>query len=462
MKGIAWARRVRGRSFAWSFMRRFPLIVVIAAALGVAVGLVGTLFHLSADGILALHREVAGSQPLAIRVAISAGAASVMTVIGVFVVRRFAPEASGSGIPEVEGAMANELPLRWARVLPVKFVSGVMAIGAGLVVGREGPTIHIGAAIAQAFSKIFRITEIERRGLVASGAAAGLSTAFNAPVASVMFVLEETRRQFPNTPDTYAAVIVASLTSALVTQALIGSRRLVEVSMRDDLSLLIVVAVVLGALLGGVGVAFNRLLIWGLNRAARLTEPQAYAYAAGFGAFAGALLVLDPNLVQGGEDLVTSMTESAAPGLAVLIALVLARFVVTIASYSVGIAGGIFAPILCLGTAFGVMTAVVVNALPLGIVADPAVCAVVAMTGLFSATVGAPMVAVIILMELTRGYVYLPELMACSIAAMLSARMLGGRPIYELLFERRIAMNAAAQAARAAEDAKVSHDVPHH
>ncbi|WMS44341.1 H(+)/Cl(-) exchange transporter ClcA [Acuticoccus sp. MNP-M23] len=426
-------------------MRRFPYIILLAAIVGVVVGLVGTAFHLVADGVLALHRSVAVSQPLAIRVAISASAAALMTLIGVAVVRRFAPEASGSGIPEVEGAMANELPLRWARVLPVKFVSGVMAIGAGLVVGREGPTIHIGAAISQGFARIVKVSEIERRGLIAAGAAAGLSTAFNAPVASVMFVLEETRRQFPNTADTYAGVIVASLGSALVTQSIMGARRLVEVTMHDEVGAQVILALVLGVFLGGVGVVFNRMLVWGLDRFARLTEPRAYALAACFGALAGAMLVVDPNLVQGGETLVTTMTEHAAPGLAVLILLVIARFLVTIASYSIGIAGGIFAPILCMGTAFGLTAAVLVNALPLGMTVDPAVCAVIAMTGLFSATVGAPMVAVIILMELTAGYVYLPELMACSIAATLSARALGGKPIYEVLFARRLDREAAAR-----------------
>ena len=423
-------------------MRRFPYLVVVAIVLGVVVGLVGTLFHLAADGLLSIHRAVAGSQPPGIRIAISATAASVMTVLGVAVVRRIAPEASGSGVPEVEGAMADELPLRWKRILPVKFVSGVLAIGAGLVVGREGPTIHIGAAISQAFASVLKISQIERRGLIAAGAAAGLSAAFNAPVASVMFVLEETRRQFPHTADTYASVIVASLGSALVTQAILGSGRLVELSMRDDITGVILLAVILGVFLGGVGVTFNRLLVWALDRMARLTEEWVYGFSALFGAVAGALLVVDPNFVQGGEALVTTMTDSPAPGLALLITLVLGRFRVTIASYSVGIAGGIFAPILCLGTALGVMTAVLVNALPLGLEVDPAVCAVIAMTGLFSATVGAPMVAVIILMELTAGYVYLPELMACSIAAALSARALGGRPIYEVLFERRLEREA--------------------
>lgn len=171
--------------------------VAIAVLAGVLAGLVGSLFHLLINVLITWPRwleRVLGGWPL---VGAAAMVTLACTVLAVFAVRRFAPEAGGSGVQEIEGAMEGLREVRWRRVLPVKFFAGVTAISSGLVLGREGPTIHIGASIAAALSERFRVSELERRGLLAAGAAAGLASAFNAPVAAVLFIVEETHREFP-------------------------------------------------------------------------------------------------------------------------------------------------------------------------------------------------------------------------------------------------------------------------
>jgi CIC family chloride channel protein len=111
-------------------------------------------------------------------------------------VRRFAPEAGGSGVQELEGALGGRRPVRWRRVLPVKFLGGAIALGSGAVLGREGPTVQMGGAVGAMVGDRLGLGEDDRHVLVAAGAAAGLAAAFNAPLSGILFVLEEMRRHF--------------------------------------------------------------------------------------------------------------------------------------------------------------------------------------------------------------------------------------------------------------------------
>ena len=119
--------------------------------------------------------------------AVCAGA----TAIAAWLVRRYSPHAAGSGIPHVEAVLRGELPPIPFRLIPVKFFGGLLAIGAGLALGREGPTVQMGASLAHLVGKIFGRSWPDCRVLIAAGAGAGLGTAFNAPIAGAVFVLEE-------------------------------------------------------------------------------------------------------------------------------------------------------------------------------------------------------------------------------------------------------------------------------
>ncbi len=415
---------------------------LIAAAAGAAAGLLGTLFHFGVDRLLAWPHalrpmlDVGGGAFLLIAGAIAAA----MCVASVWLVRTFAPEAAGSGVQEVEGAMEGLRKVRWRRVLPVKFFGGLLSLGSGLVVGREGPTIHMGAAISQGFSEWLRLPAREARGLLAAGAAAGLAAAFSAPLASILFVIEETRRQFPYSLKTYTGVMLASVTSAIVTEALAGRRPFMALAVPETSLVWIPAFVVLGIVLGVLGVVFNRALIWSMDASLAIGRRLSfYVVPAVVGFAVGVLLIVRPEATMGGDSLAVRLVgENLA--LTTMALIVVTRFVMTMASYSTGVPGGIFAPILALATAVGLLYGLLLSALlplPAG---TEAAFAVAAMGGLFAASVRAPLVGIVLVAELTGAYsILVPTIVTCLFANFI-ADWLGGRPIYEVLLERTLAL----------------------
>src|SRR5437763_4730786 len=173
----------------------FALLTLIV---GAAAGLVGAVFRLTlqqADRLRDALIAWAQGEKLAgfLFVVVTCAAAAL---IAAWLVRRFSPHASGSGIPQVEAVLNEEIPQAPFQLIWVKFCGGVLAIGSGLALGREGPSVQMGASVAHLVGKIFRREWPDCRALFAAGAGAGLATAFNAPMAGAVFVLEELVRRF--------------------------------------------------------------------------------------------------------------------------------------------------------------------------------------------------------------------------------------------------------------------------
>jgi chloride channel protein, CIC family len=415
----------------------------IAGACGFATGIVGAAFHLTVDSLLRWPiwlTERVGAGPLTI--AAAAGIAAVGTTLAFLLTQRIAPEASGSGVPEVEGALEGLREVRWRRVLPVKFVGGVLGLSSGLVAGREGPTIHMGAAIGAALSEWLKLSRLDLHALLAAGAAAGLAAAFNAPLAAILFVIEETRKQFRYTFRSYVGVIAASAASALGMELVGGTAPPLRIDTAAVPLLLLPTFMVLGAGLGMLGVLFNRCLVTALDWRAAAFRRVPFAFAVIVGAAVGVLGIVLPFAVGGGETLIPRMVVTDLPILTLaLIAVV--RFAGTMASYPVGVPAGIFSPLLAFATIVGLIAGRLIEML-LTAAALPvppligAAFAVAAMGGLFSATIRAPLVGVVLVVELTGGYeLILPVIITC-VTAHVVAEWLHGRPIYEVLLERSL------------------------
>ena len=354
--------------------------------------------------------------------------------IAVHLTRRFAPEASGSGIPHVKAVLHGLRDLRWLRVLSVKFVGGVSGIGGGLALGREGPTIQMGAAVGKMVSGWFSSTPRERRTLIAAGAGAGLAAAFNAPIAGLVFVLEEVERNFSQ--GVFAITLIASAVADVTTRLLLGQLPVfhVEVASIPPLTAL-PVSLVLGTIAGILGVAFNRGLLRSLSTFDRLNHWPPAVTGAAVGLLVGIVALLAPGSVGGGNRLI-ERTLAGNVTLFGLVGFFVLRFALTMVSYGCGAPGGIFAPLLVLGSEIGLAVGMIAAHFFPHAVEHPETLAVVGMAAYFAAIVRAPLTGIVLIVEMTGNYsLVLPLLVAC-LAAYGIADFLGDRPVYEALLER--------------------------
>jgi len=421
---------------------------LLALTIGVGVGVLGAAFHYCLDAASTLHLKMAslsaGDGPGAIIVAALVGAA--MVGLAFVLVRRFAPEAAGSGIQEIEGAMAGLRPVRWRRVLPVKFVGGVLAMGSGLVLGREGPTIHLGGSIGKLIGEKLGADTDTMNTLLAAGAAAGLSVAFSAPLGAILFVTEEMRRRFNYTFISLHSVIIASISAKLINDQVFGMQPQLPLQLQtwlpnlpsvDSLLVILPLFVVLGGVIGIFATGFNTAMLGCLHIADRLSGRTMLIIASTVGAIAGALMVVVPEFVGGGESLVKELF-STSPALGLLAALLVVRTVMTFLSYSVGVPGGIFAPMLALGTLIGLGFGTLAQDLFQTVDMHTGAFGIAAMGALFAATVRAPLTGIVLVAEMTASFNLLPALIVTCMTASITAQSLGSTPIYDLLLTRTL------------------------
>src|SRR5574341_1523181 len=329
--------------------------------------------------------------------------------ISVAITRRYAPEASGSGIPHLEAVLHRFRKLEWKRVLPVKFFGGIIAIGSGLTLGREGPTVQMGGAIGDAISRWLKVSERERLTLVSAGAGAGLAAAFNAPLSGLVFVLEEVRRDFQ--PIVFGATFIAAAIADIV--ARIGSGQFPIFAVPSypvpPLASLPIFAL-LGVAAGFLGVIFNRSLLTTVGLYARVSARFILSVAALTGGIIGLAGWFSPLLVGSGHSLAESTLKGEMLLYTIPLFLVI-RFLLTITSYGTGAPGGIFAPLLVIGALIG-------------------------MAAYFTAIVRAPLTGIMLIVEMTGNYSQMLPLLVSCFCAYAVTEFLKDLPIYEALLER--------------------------
>ena len=363
--------------------------------------------------------------------------AAVLAGIAGWLTSRYAPEAAGSGIPHLKGVLLQVRRLSWRRLLPVKFTGGVLAIGAGLSLGREGPTVQMGAAVGQAVGQMLKVPRRSRSHLMSAGAGAGLAAAFNAPLAGFIFTIEELHREL--SPLTYGTALIGAVVADIVARSWMGQLPSFHISgyPMPDLTALPLFAI-LGLVTGLMAAIFNRALLRSLQLSHRLERVPAWAKASGLGAVAGLVAWWLPEAVGGGHSTAERILRgeyASLDFLPFLAVLFLAKFALTVASYGTGVPGGIFAPMLVLGASIGLMVGQISFLCVPGLAHTPAAFAVVGMASAFAAIVGAPLTGIVLILEMTGNYEQLFPLLVACMVAFLTAERLRVEPIYEALLQ---------------------------
>jgi CIC family chloride channel protein len=348
----------------------------------------------------------------------------------------FAPEARGSGIPQVKAAFFLDGGRIPARVIPAKMLLPALNIGTGASLGREGPTVQICAAIASLLGRVFDLSRERLRSLVPVGAAAGLAAAFNTPIAAVTFTLEEILGDTAAKP--LGSIVIASVIASVVERWLLGEHALFSVpAYRLNGVSELPFYLLLGVLAGLAAVAFNvsllRLRAWcsAQRHVPAWATPGAGGFMVGVLGLAALLLTGSASVYGVGYQQLAAVLQGPTP-LHILVALGVLKLGATVVSYSSGSSGGIFGPSLYIGGMLGGLVGLAAAGV-LGPGSQPGAFALVGMGAVFAGIVRAPITSIVIIFEMTNNYSVILPLMAANITSYALARRLSPTPIYDAL-----------------------------
>lgn len=419
----------------WKRARRIPVMLITE---GLCVGLVGGFVVLlyrvaltfAGDWLVKILSYMKGN-PFRCVVWFLILAA-LAWIVGKLV--KWEPMISGSGIPQVEGEIAGRLSQNWKRVLPAKFAGGFLCMLGGLSLGREGPSIQLGAMAGQGISRALGRGKREEKFLMTCGASAGLSAAFHAPLAGMMFAVEEIHKTF--SIPILLPVMTASVTADYIASHILG----LDLVFRFQITKYLPqnyywLLILLGILVGVSGVFYN----WGMLKAQELYRKIPFMKETGrlLIAFltAGVLGIVMPWVLGSGSGLIVSLTQGEMVLGMVVLTLVM-KFLFSAVSFGSGAPGGIFFPLLILGALIGAVFAMagveffglapvyVNNFVLLG------------MTGFFTAIVRAPLTGIILLFEMSGSISQMLSLSIVSVTAYIVATLMRSEPIYDSLLKR--------------------------
>lgn len=353
-----------------------------------------------------------------------------------FVLKR-EPLIGGSGIPQVMGYLEDRIPLVWYRILFYKLVGGIVAIGSGLTVGREGPSVQVGAAVGQGVGEFASADPEVRKLHTVAGACSGIAVAFHTPVSAIVFAYEELKVRF--SARNYLLISLAVMVSNFVSTRFFGIRPILAYALPayDFLPTDYLVLCAVGVLAGLSGVLFNRSIAIVKKWYSAFRVPQffkiLFAFASTF-----FFIVYSIEFFGSGEHFIFLPVHGNASIWNVLIYYVVTLVLLLIAFCS-GVPGGIFFPMLVIGSLLGNLCGLCL--LEMGWISAEmvSILAVVTMAAHFAAIVRSPLTGMLLVVEMTGAFSFMLPLVIVVFFAYAAAESMRERPIYDLLLSQWLA-----------------------
>ena len=410
-------------------------IILQAVMVGLISGLLVVFFKVSISKLFEFIQNFISQFDLSHKLLIFPLITTLGGLISGVLVFKFAPETKGSGIPFVKMVMARMGNITRVRTIVVKFLAGVAGIGTGLSLGREGPSVQLGAGAGALVGKIFKMKGTDQGKLIAAGAGSAIGATFNAPIAGTIFVLEELVNKF--SASLLFPVLVATVTASSVARHFLGNNPSFTIPyITHDLSFEgISVCIILGIVAGFLGVAFAKIIYKNNEFFEKMDKIPNWLKPAIAGFGIGVIGIFIPYVLGSGNLSVDLLLQHKL-ALSVVVLVFAVKFFVTPFCFGSGAAGGIFLPMLMLGSFLGYIVASIFNMF--GFHVDVVVMAMIGMGAFLASVARTPITAVVMVFEMTSGYTHILPIMLSAAIADLIAEKLNHRPIYASLIVNQV------------------------
>lgn len=410
-------------------------IILQAVMVGLISGLLVVFFKVSINKLFEFIQNFISQFDLSHKLLIFPLITTLGGLISGVLVFKFAPETKGSGIPFVKMVMARMGNITRVRTIVVKFLAGVAGIGTGLSLGREGPSVQLGAGAGSLVGKIFKMKGTDQGKLIAAGAGSAIGATFNAPIAGTIFVLEELVNKF--SASLLFPVLVATVTASSVARHFLGNNPSFTIPyITHDLSFEgISVCIILGIVAGFLGVAFAKIIYKNNEFFEKMDKIPNWLKPAIAGFGIGVIGIFIPYVLGSGNLSVDLLLQHKL-ALSVVVLVFAVKFFVTPFCFGSGAAGGIFLPMLMLGSFLGYIVASIFNMF--GFHVDVVVMAMIGMGAFLASVARTPITAVVMVFEMTAGYTHILPIMLSAAIADLIAEKLNHRPIYASLVVNQV------------------------
>lgn len=412
-------------------------LIIRGVEVGVMAGLVCVLYRYllsyAEEYLLKVIDYVKGS-PIKIAVWLV-----ILALLGVLVsyLCKKQPNSAGSGIPQVSAEVRGYIDVNWWQTILAKLAGSTISVFAGLSLGREGPSVQLGGMAGKGAARITKADKTTEHRMINCGAGAGLATAFNAPLAGIIFVLEEIQHTFDKS--VLFMGIVAAVIGDFISKIFFGQSTIFNYDTENIPLRYYWLLILFGIILGVAGAAYNTSMMRCQDLYKKIKLPEWLKMAVIF-VISGVVGLYVPQVLCGGHSMAEYLIEER-PAMSVMIFLLVAKYLFGLISFSSGAPGGTLYPLSILGTYMGAIfgsLAIDMFSLDADLWQE---FIVIGMAGFFAAIVRAPITGVVIVLEISGNMNSLLPLVVTSIVAYATANLLGSTPFYSASLDRVLKSN---------------------